>query len=55
MSFIKYSQGEITHIVEGKDELDDEKAKRALKEAKQASKNIDKDGNKSSFNTESSQ
>jgi len=54
MAFVKYSEGKIIDIVSDDKETDDEKAKKALEAARQASKNIDKAGNKSSFNTESS-
>ncbi len=53
MTIVKYSEGEIIGVVSDGKETDDEKAKKALKEAQQAAKNTNKDGNNSSFNKES--
>lgn len=53
MTIVKYGDAEIIGIVSDSKEADDEKAKKALKEAQQAAKNTNKDGNNSSFNKES--
>jgi acyl-CoA reductase-like NAD-dependent aldehyde dehydrogenase len=53
MTIVKYSEGEIIGTVSDGKETDDEKAKKALKQAQQAAKNTNKDGNNSSFNKES--
>ena len=44
MTIIKYSEGSIIDIVSGREEANDEKAKKALKAAQQDAKNIDKAG-----------
>lgn len=44
MTIIKHGVGEIIGVVAGGSDTDDEKAKKALEEAQQAAKNIDKAG-----------
>ncbi len=53
MAFVKRGDAEIINIIEDDNKIDDEKTKRALKEARQAAKNIRKDSNKIEFNKES--
>lgn len=53
MSFIKHSDGEISHIIKSTDDIDVEKTSKVLKEAKEAAKNLNKDGNKTELSKES--
>ncbi len=53
MSFVKTGDAQPVLSVVKPDEEMEEKAKKAQEQLKQDAKNISKDGNKSSFNTES--
>ena len=53
MGFVKRGDVEILEIITGGEAPDDEKTKKALEEARKATKNIGIDGNNSEFNTES--
>ena len=53
MGFVKHSEGEIVSVIKSNDDIDNEKTEKALKEAKESIKNLDKDGNKTEFSKES--
>jgi hypothetical protein len=55
MSFVKRGDAEIVKVLDDNNKWQDEEAKKKLEAARQQAKNINKDGNKTGLNKESSQ